>query len=74
MRVHTSDLAFKLDCCAAYFEHWLAYQDRERSRDGLETTDDTAIITPPEWPTRGNLQAIVGALREAQEALTKAEG
>src|SRR5688572_23608117 len=60
-----------LEGVASYFQHWLSWQERERAREGLETTDETAIIKPPSWPSRRQLKAIIGAVQDAQKEIDR---
>jgi hypothetical protein len=53
----------KLNCIALTLEYWLNSQASERKNEGIETTDDTAIISPPSWPTRGTLKEWIRVLR-----------
>lgn len=55
----------KLDVIARQLQSWLDWQEQERAREGIETTDDTHIMRPPVWPTRGTIKAWIKALQEA---------
>lgn len=51
---------------------WLSHQYRERRQEGLHTDDDTAIMTPPVWPSRGMIKNWIAALQVASCRPTKA--
>ncbi|HEV2557270.1 MAG TPA: hypothetical protein VGU45_01465 [Microvirga sp.] len=67
--------AFALREMEFIFRHWLDWNEVSRKAQGLHTDDDTKIMRPPEWPSRGNLKVWVAALRagqrEAEEANQK---
>jgi hypothetical protein len=62
-----------LEGIASYFEYWLIWQERERSREGIETTDETVIIKPPSWPSRRQMKAIISAAQDAEKRIAGLE-
>lgn len=44
------------------FQHWLDFEREKRAAEGVETTDETHIISPPYWPTHGQLKAFIATL------------
>lgn len=53
------EIAFQL-------EAWIIFDKRQRDRENLETTDDTNIISPPVWPSHGQLKEWIRVLRDSQ--------
>jgi len=50
-------------------KYWVEFDLKQRDAEGLETTDATHIMSPPGWPSHGQLKAWVKCLKEAQLAL-----
>lgn len=50
---------------ARQFDWWRRFDREKRDKEGLETTDETAIIAPPSWPSHGILKAWSEALDRA---------
>ena len=55
----------KLNEIAFTLEYWLQCQKRDYERQGCPLTDDSHLIAPPYWPTRGMLKEWIKALRGA---------
>lgn len=50
---------------ALIIQNWLDYQEAERAREGCPTEDDTCLMCPPVWPSRGALKQWVAGLNGA---------
>lgn len=50
--------------------HWLKYDREDRAREGLETTPDTHLMSPPTWPSHGQLEHWISAIQKSRAALT----
>lgn len=66
-------LQIGLDYMARTFQGWIDYELAQREKEGLRTTDSTAIITPDRWPTHGQLKHWVALLREVHEMIAANE-
>ena len=62
-----TNLAHKLDVIERTVQGWIQFDSAQRAVDGLATTDATAIMSPPTWPTHGMLKAWIKTLQEARE-------
>lgn len=47
---------------ANIFQYWLDFQDAERKKEGIPTDDETYVMRPPSWPSRGTLKEWIKAL------------
>ena len=41
---------------------WLDFHARDCEKDGVSITDDSHIMSPPKWPTRGQLKKWIETL------------
>ncbi len=64
-----------LEVMRALLSHWLDWNAKQRADEGLPTDDETkVIVVPTNWPTRGNLKAMVDwVLGRAHCDVTKGE-
>ena len=56
-----------LSFIADELQSWLDYQTEERYSEGLSTNNDTVIITPPSWPSRGMLKNWIKVIKSSNE-------
>jgi hypothetical protein len=59
-----------LDAMARQIGQALDYDVAQRSQEGLETTPDTHLMSPPSWPSHGCLRYWIKALDQAREMLS----
>ena len=62
-------LRIKLDCMEKQFQWWIDFNTGAYKKEGMTATDDTVLMTPPEWPSHGVLKAWVALMKEAREAV-----
>jgi hypothetical protein len=56
----------RLESLRDLFAYWLRWNKSERDAENLASTDDTHImVVPPQWPTRGSIQAWVDTIDSA---------
>lgn len=54
---------FSLDVMAKIFQHWLEFHAESYAKEGCDVSDASHIISPPAWPSRGQLKAWIAALQ-----------
>lgn len=60
-----------LDTIAKSVQWWMDFDKGQRDKEGIETTDDTHIYSPPTWPSYGMLKNWVAALEDACDQLSQ---
>ncbi len=58
-----------LDYMARTFQGWIDFELAQRAKEGLGTTDDTAVMSPDFWPTHGQLKNWIALLREVHDRI-----
>ena len=66
--------AIRLQTISAVVKHWLDYDVQNRAKEGLETTADTHLISPPKWPRHGQLRVWIETLDTTASAMEAAAG
>lgn len=64
-----AELAFGLDCIRRQIDWWRDYDKASRDREGLSTTEATHIVSPPTWPSHGQLANWSALLQRACQTL-----
>ncbi len=64
-----SSILAGLDSMARQIDWALTFDVESRRKSGLETTDDTHLMSPPVWPSHGCLKNWVKALNGAHALL-----
>ena len=64
-----ADILVGLDMIRRQADYWVSYNTEARTREGLASNDDTHLISPPSWPSHGQLKAWSEVLAKAAEAL-----
>lgn len=59
----------QLEFIAGEIQSWLDYQKKGSDENGSALMDDTHLMSPPFWPTRGVLKNWVEALKNASEII-----
>lgn len=66
-----SSSASSLAIISSILRHWDKFNVQSRYAEGLDTADDTHVITvPPHWPTHGTLRKWASVLEDAAQSLT----
>ncbi len=55
----------RLDSIRRIVLRWMEFDRTQREKEGLDTFDNTHIMSPPTWPTHGQLKNWVKCLDEA---------
>ena len=45
------------------FQSWLDFQERQYAAESVQVADDTHLVSPPMWPTRGTIKNWIALLR-----------
>lgn len=62
-------LQIGLDYMASTFQGWIDFELAQRAKEGLDTTDGTAVMSPDVWPTHGQLKSWIALLREVHDRI-----
>ena len=49
---------------ANVLQSWLDFHEQDCGKDGVQITDASHIMSPPVWPTRGQIENWIKVLRE----------
>lgn len=64
-------LAIQLESIRLQLARWIQFNTEERAREGLTSDADTMISAPPFWPSHGQLENWIKAIRGAEEVVSK---
>lgn len=61
-----------LEAIRRQIARWVDYDVQQRAKEGLSSNDDTHLVSPPVWPSHGQLRRWAEVFLRAEQALAAA--